>query len=144
MRVLMLALFLLGVENSALGETRCISSTVIHTDAQVSKVRNWDEYYHAYRLFHACDDGAIAEAFSDRVAVLLADPQVPLAHLNTLSRTDQHFRSFVLKHIDETLSQDQLKGLSERVLRQCTIDANAICRDIRRRLDALGASTTQS
>jgi hypothetical protein len=49
-----------------------------------------------------CDDGSIAEGFSESVTRLLADDWEALPALQSLTTMDASFQTFVLRHIDET------------------------------------------
>ena len=96
---------------------------------------SWDEMYDAFHRFSLCDDGGIAEGFSDSVANLLASHWDDLHDLEHLAEANKAFRAFVLKHIDATASEKDLRRILEHT-KNCPGYARPICRDIENRARA--------
>ncbi len=89
----------------------CPSELARSADNSVESVSDWASLYKAYMKFRACDDGSIAEGFSDRVATLLASKWATLPQLNDLITKDKTFKAFVLRHIDETADSTALRSI---------------------------------
>ncbi|HZX27697.1 MAG TPA: hypothetical protein VFF16_11535, partial [Telluria sp.] len=66
----------------------------------MDRLESWAALDQARRRFSHCDDGSIAEGFSEAVARLLVDRWKTLRMLTLLARQDARLTSFVLKHID--------------------------------------------
>lgn len=66
-----------------------------------------------------CDDGAIAEGWSDAVARLLANSWDDLPALARLVKADPDFLPFVLRHISATASTDDLERARANAEARC-------------------------
>ena len=121
----------------AAGEARaaCSKEEMINAGTAASSVRDWEEMYDAYHRFSPCDDGAAGEGFSDSVARLLAAHWDQLHDLEHFAEANRHFRAFVLKHIDATASEKDLRRIHEHA-KACLGYARPICRDIENRARA--------
>jgi hypothetical protein len=91
----------------------------------------WRALYGLFEQFGGCDDGAIAEGFSDDVAELLLKQWAHLDTLNRLMTSDTRFKKFVLRHIDSTLDEDQLKEIKKNATAHCPARGTRLCASIR-------------
>ena len=98
--------------NSSLDDGACAAKRGTLAEKEVDSLIDWDQVYRSYRKFSQCDDGAIAEGYSDAVSKLLANDWNHFDRLLTLTKTDKPFQQFVLKHIDETVSDAVLSRIS--------------------------------
>jgi len=62
----------------------------------------------------------MAEGFSDDVAQLLSKQWTNLDALSRLTAADKRFERFVLRHVDATLSDDELKAIAENSTLRCS------------------------
>jgi hypothetical protein len=83
----------------------------------------------AFHRFAHCGDGAIAEGFSDSVVRLLASRWQDLHELEHLAESDRPFRAFVLRHIDATADEADLRRIIATASK-CPGHARPICREI--------------
>ena len=114
----------------------CSREESMNAEKAASAARHsWDEMYDAFHRFSLCDDGGIAEGFSDSVANLLASHWDDLHDLEHLAEANKGFRAFVLKHIDATASEKDLRRILEHT-KDCPGYARPICRDIENRARA--------
>jgi hypothetical protein len=103
---------------------------------QGAEPKNWDSLYGLFKRFGDCDDGAIGEGFSEDVAQLFLRQW---AHLDTLSRltaSDKPFERFVLRHVDATLSDDELKAIANNSRLHCPIGEKRLCQLVRARVQS--------
>ena len=91
---------------------------------------SWREVYGTFVLFRGCDDGAIAEGFSDVVTTLLAERWTLLPELRAFAAIDPEFDRFVLYHIDETTSRERLEAIVRSSRDACPAAEMTICRRI--------------
>lgn len=75
--------------------------------------------YLKYARAADCDDGAIAEGWSDAVARLLANAWDELPTLARLVKADPEFLPFVVRHIDATADTDDLERVRANAERRC-------------------------
>lgn len=92
--------------------------------------KTWIALHNLFREFGDCDDGAIAEGFSEDVAQLFLKEWMHLDVLNTLIASDVPFKKFVLRHIDATLDQDELNGIAENAKSHCPLWGAQLCRSV--------------
>lgn len=83
----------------------------IQAEEAVQGLRSWKDVYRAFKQFGHCDDGAIWEGYSDSVVRLLSVHWEQLHDLNTLSKSDKKFLAFVIRHIDATTDESELKSV---------------------------------
>lgn len=102
----------------------------------VDYLDSWQNLNLAYRQFLSCDDGGIAEGFSEAVARLLVDQWSKFNELLVLSARDVGFKKFVLSHIDGTLNIEDLRRIKSLVETRCPKDAKELCGEIAREADA--------
>jgi hypothetical protein len=105
----------------------CTEAEAARAEKEVDSLRTWDEIYHSYRKFSQCDDGAIGEGYSDAVGNLLANGWGRLPRLVTITKRDKSFEQFVLKHIDESLTDDTLLKISKHARSECPASAKRLC-----------------
>jgi hypothetical protein len=124
-------LLLLGVSAWA-GE--CTRQNVDGADAALEHMDSWQSIASVFKHFSKCDDGHVAEEFSDRVSRFLADHWEHVPDLVALSRTTPGLESFVVKHLDETINLSDARKIEYLAWNSCPQDAEALCRRIKKKL----------
>lgn len=103
--------------------------------------KSWSELYRLFNDFGQCDDGAIGEGFSEDVAQLLLKQWTHLDALNHLMVSDKSFGKFVLRHVDATLDEHELKAIADNSRSHCPVGEAQLCHSIgieaQRRLEEL-------
>ena len=92
--------------------------------------KTWDSLYRLFKQFGQCDDGGIAEGFSEDVAQLFLKHWVHLDALSRIVASDRSFEKFVLGHIDATLSEDELKAIEQNSKTLCPARQARLCESI--------------
>jgi len=92
--------------------------------------RDWKALYVVFKRLAHCDDGAMAESFSDDVVRMLSKDWKHIEDLDTLNASDRNFRRFVLNHIDSTTNPDDLKMVISNSRARCPATARPLCRSI--------------
>lgn len=96
-------------------------------------MRSWDALYRSYHRFAPrCDDGSIAEGYSESVARILVDHWDTLPRLSELAEQNHAFKKFVLQHIDATMDSEDLHKIRERATRRCPSGQGNLCAQIKR------------
>ena len=93
----------------------------------VDYLDSWKNAHLAYREFSGCDDGGVAEGLSDAVVRLLAHDWRRLPELLPMIQADPKFEAFVLKHIDATTDDDDLKAIERQSMSSCPANEKALC-----------------
>jgi len=119
----------------ASAKRHCTEGDAIQVEKEADSLNDWDQVYRSYRRFSQCDDGAIAEGYSDSVSKLLANDWNHFDRLLTLTKTDKPFQQFVLKHINETLSDGVLLTIATNARSNCPRGGQSLCRLIARSAD---------
>jgi hypothetical protein len=94
------------------------------------RLTSWNSAYQFFKSFQHCDDGAIADGYSDAVAKLLAKDWKHLSVLNDLVSKDKDFKEFVFRHIDETADSDDLKAIIKNAKYRCPSGKRALCKSL--------------
>lgn len=102
---------------------------------QAVMLRSWDALYRSYKKFGHCDDGAIAEGYSESVARILADHWNSLPRLAELAGKNAAFRAFVIRHLDATLNTDDLERIKKNATTRCPPNLRNTCKDLAKQAD---------
>jgi hypothetical protein len=122
----------LGFSVAALAQTHpCTQEDSQRADQAVDTLNSWNRVYDWYKKYRQCDDGAPAEGVSEAVARNLVDRWGTLPRLAELAKGDAGFRRFVLKHLDETLNEDDLKKISANAVSRCPANLHSLCRELK-------------
>jgi hypothetical protein len=94
---------LLGISHVKQGKAtlllnECTKQQAMQAEENTDHLNNWSEVYQSFSRFSQCDDGGIAEGYSDAVGRLLADNWDQFSGLKRLAARDTRFQSFVLRH----------------------------------------------
>ena len=109
----------------------CPDAEADKAEQEADTLRTWDALYQSYRRFSHCDDGAIAEGYSESVSRILADHWDTLPRLAVLSMNDKHFNRFVVSHIDATLNMDDVKKIRTNAIHHCPAAQSGLCKQLR-------------
>jgi hypothetical protein len=126
---LLIASFQAGAMSQAI---RCTHSDAEKADREASRLENWYKLYHSYTLYSGCDEGSIGEGYSESVVRLTAHHWDELSKALPLFASHPDFYRFVLRHIDPTTSNDDLKSICRNAKRSCPSGGGEVCSQIRR------------
>jgi hypothetical protein len=127
---------LIGPAEAAQGQRVCTPEAAEEADNSLDGLNDWHRVYESFKRYAHCDDGAIAQGYSDKIAHLLADRWVSVEELFHLWRAHPRFGRFVLSHLDELMSPDQAKTIAENARRRCPPDSKKYCLSLERRAQA--------
>jgi hypothetical protein len=120
----------------------CPGNGIEAEQSVIQRFQNWQDLFDSYSRFKDCDDGAIAEGWSDAVVHLLATHWDKLGELQALSRTHSDFEAFVLKHIDATTDSDELDRVGTAAS-HCPKSESALCEKIKKQVESAKAEMTE-
>lgn len=127
-RILILILSIVGMcWNATAQERPCSKAEAIEAESSASRLSNWEDIYKSFMKFRHCDDGAIAEGYSDSVVRMLADRWSELATLKKLASSDKDFYTFVLRHIDATADKSQVEKILSNSSKRCPKSDSELC-----------------
>ena len=112
---------------AAHGRPPCTKMEARQAEVEAGILRNWTDVYSSYKRFAHCDDGAIAEGYSDSIGQILAHKWNELPELTRLTRSDRGFEDFVIRHVDATLLAGDLKIIADNAVRRCAARAPRLC-----------------
>lgn len=96
-----------------------------------STLRDWDALHVAYKRFLPCDDGAIAEGFTESVVRILVEHWASLGRLSKFAKKDPSFLRFVYRHITSSADPEDLKRIQNNLKKHGCPAANCeICREV--------------
>src|SRR3989442_5232241 len=94
-------------------------------------LKDWDAVYRSFKRFGHCDNGAVAEGYDDSIIRLLVGDWNHFDALAHLAASDKAFEQFILGHIDELASQEQLKAIANNAKSLCPSRENYLCERIK-------------
>lgn len=110
--------------------TKCTQAEAAQAEKEADSLSDWDHVYRSFHKFSQCDDGAIAEGYSDSVTKLLGDDWKSFKRLLALANRNGNFRDFVLKHIDESVPADRLAKIANHARSECPSGGSHLCLSI--------------
>lgn len=96
------------------------------TEETIVGIKSWSDLDEHFAEFHSCDDGAIAEGYSDVISMLLTKKW---KELNSL-KIDDEFKKFIVSHIDKTWKESEITSASNNVNSYCIDNIKEICEAI--------------
>jgi len=102
----------------------------MEAESSVSRLNNWEDVYKSFKKFRFCDDGAIAEGYSDVVERMLSNQWGQLEELVKLSSSDKGYIVFVVKHIDATADKSDVENIIVNSSTKCPESAKSVCSEI--------------
>ena len=97
---------------------------------EADQLRDWDSVYRSFKRFAHCDQGSIGEEYSDSVSRLLVHDWKHLDALLRFTAADTDFEQFVIRHIDETMSEDEAALIINNARLHCPSEARRLCKSI--------------
>jgi hypothetical protein len=128
-----LSLFFMARSAAAVDTKRCSTAQAEAAERGLGTLQSWSDLQVAFQKFGHCDDGAIAEGYSDFVMRMLASKWGEVGKLQKLAAADPAFRAFVLHHIDETWIGTEFDKLMQNARTQCPARARELCSDFLKR-----------
>ena len=129
MRTSMICLLFLLVASPAQAH-QCSRADAQAAEAISGSLSSWQSIYAAYERYGLCDDGAIAEGFTNSVVHLLATNWVSLSDAQRLIAKSPSFRSFVVNHVNASADSDEIAKISALASTQCPLSASSFCQEI--------------
>lgn len=112
------------------GSAACSKSQAAAAEKVAPSLRTWDALSNAFAKYGSCDDGAVAQGFTESVVRTLVEHWPSLDRLSELSRKNPEFRRFVLKHINESAYLPDLKQVAELSKARCPTNLLGLCDEI--------------
>ena len=104
----------------------CTREQAISAEQTVLTISNWNQLHEHYSRYSICDDGAIAEGYSEVVSILVSEQWNDLK----TAKLDIQFERFILRHINMTWSDDKINVAFAHASNQCSEDIKNICEAI--------------
>src|SRR5262245_10380053 len=79
----------------------CTGTEAAKAETDAASLKSWSDLYRAYDRYEHCDDGAVAEGYSNAVGGMLSQRWGEIVKLGSLVEKHPSFKSFVLGHLDE-------------------------------------------
>jgi hypothetical protein len=111
-------------------ERPCTPAEAQRAEKEAETFRTWGALYQSFRVYGRCDDGAIAEGYSESVARILVDHWDTLNQLVLLGNKDRAFRNFVIRHVDSTVKASDVDRIKMLAKTGCPKGSRALCDDL--------------
>jgi len=108
----------------------CTVKQAARAETEASTLKSWAEIYRSYDRFQHCDDGAIAEGYSAAVGNMFSQRWGDIDKLGELVDKHEDFKSFVLHHVDETISAEVLETIAHNAKHACPNALIMLCAEI--------------
>ncbi|WP_152625086.1 hypothetical protein [Xanthomonas albilineans] len=99
-------------------------------ETEAASIKNWSALVDSFSKYKACDDGAIAEGYSESVTNLLVEKWHEFNELISRRKLSAEFIGFVMRHIDDTVPLNRLLEIRKNASKNCPISSRNYCRKI--------------
>lgn len=114
----------------------CPANLVVAAEKSVGEAgQSWASLYQHFRRYTGCDDGSVAEGYSEAVVGLLADSWATLPQLQKLIRDDASFGKFVVRHVDDVAGGPLLRKARKNARTACPDGLQSLCKQVREAAD---------
>ena len=117
----------LALASTNASAAECTKAQAVAAENEASTLRSWTAVHGSFRSYAHCDDGAIAEGYSESVTLLLANRWNTLPSLAKLVADDPHFEKFVTHHINDSVPKERLTKITLNARRDCPKEHRALC-----------------
>jgi len=115
------------VAEQSWADASCSKDDALLAEQEAASLTEWRTVYGSYVKYHQCDDGSIAEGYSESVSMILADRWPQIDDLAKMIQKDKNFRPFVLRHLDESVPSGRLRIIESNARNQCPQKHRALC-----------------
>ena len=105
-------------------------------DAALKNIKTWQDLRSWYENYPECDDGYFAEGISDFVVTSLAKQWHTLSALQQAINRNSSFKGFVMKHIDSTTDENNLRLVAHNAKAKCPSTLLNLCGEIKKNTQA--------
>lgn len=126
---MVVAIFLL-LASASVSANQCSMAEAQAAENVTDSLGSWQSIYAAYKRYGHCDDGSIAEGFTDKVVHLLATRWDSLSQAQKLIARNPEFQTFILRHINASALTSELDHVVYSARHQCPRSATQLCRQI--------------
>lgn len=128
MRPLVTLLFIFFIAPAFAVDSTCTLTDQHWLSKELPRLKVWEAIHESFRKYAPqCDDGFIAEGYTDAVVVLLTHHWSSLSELAAIVKRDPKFLEFIVRHINASADPDDLKQLLSHATNQCPPENKAIC-----------------
>lgn len=142
MRRILLFLTILGAgffASHAYADSGCTKDKQQELDATAPSFNadDWETLYISYAKYASCDDGWLAEDYSDTVVNFLSKKWDQLDSLAKLIKTHPGFKKFVIRHLDGSVSKEEIDQIIKLSSSSCPSAQLNLCKEINQRAVAV-------
>jgi hypothetical protein len=99
-------------------------------DPALNYIKTWQDLRLWYENYPECDDGYFAEGISNFVVSSFAKRWKTLPVFQREIMKNSKFKGFVMKHIDATTDENNLKMAAQNANSKCPSNRRNLCREI--------------
>ena len=115
----------------------CSNANAKEAELSIDKITGWRELAAYQKKFGSCDEAAIAEGIDDVVVRLLTTRWQDINVASKLALADPAFKEFIVRHISDLASVDELEAVKANASGKCPAESEALCVTIVRRVESL-------
>lgn len=109
-----------------LAVAECTQQEAIEAEKTAVTIKSWQELESHFSKYGHCDDGAIAEGYSESISFLMENNWSYFLNY----KMEKAFFDFVKKHVDETWEINRFRNVFVLASTNCNISKEPICKAI--------------
>lgn len=115
---------------AASADSACSTSEAKDAENAVASIRSFGEFREAYRRYSHCDDGSVAEGFSEASTSIVVSQWGDIRNIDSELGLDSHLRNFFIKHVDATAPLERLGEIERLSGASCPKESELLCAEI--------------
>ena len=122
--------FLAATSPAYAGPSSCTDDKAAKAENEYTHIHTWAALHQSYLTYRDCDDGGVAEGYDDAVARLFLRNWDDVSSVRSFLKTDKLFAAFVVRHVNEDWSRDELEKARALASTRCPTGLDQFCRDV--------------
>ena len=128
LRLLTVLILALSAMSTFASGQPCTKDDELRFSNELKNLKTWQALHVSSQKFSPrCDDGFIAEGYTEAVAVLLSSNWTSVRKLAVIIKRDPKFQAFVLRHIDASADPGNLKRIQTNASTRCPRKHENLC-----------------
>jgi len=125
---LCMVLLTMAFAAGAFAQKPCSANDAATAEKVVDRVVNWDQLYKAFQDYRHCDQGPVADVYTDALMRCLVEWKQVDALAGTMQK-DKDYHDFIFRHLRAASGEDQ-KSVFARAKMSCPKGLDAWCGEL--------------
>jgi len=118
---------LLIAMSTVVSASQCSEREAYAAEVVVDYLDSWRNVHNAFKQFSMCDQGGVAEGYSNAIAKILVNQWSSLSSLYEATKVEPGYEGFILRHINESIDENDLEAIYQSATNRCPPNNTTLC-----------------